>query len=358
MLYKELLDALLLPSRESPVPASPDAILPTETPFQWDRIFQYLNLDPQAEFSETFLAQSRPIIIGNNLKYGVENGKTLEGMVESWYRYVEALGLGTPSTAEKEKNTGRTEDRLELVYRRAGAKSRKGKDKDKLDPRRKGKRKKDQNSRAPNDEAMDEDLQRAIAASLKDTQTTPDVVAGPSMAVPDAEIPAVDNDEQDAEDDELAWAVEMSLGATVDSLAKEDQGEMVIRTSQQTPQSPATSALSSSSTPDTPTPPRPPATLTTTENTSASGSGTIIGRTVFTHSPRRLAAHLVSVLDWWMGKRDAIGVSIEETRRCGWCEFEEGCEWRSVATWVIKLICRSRKAQEAIDKARAARNTA
>lgn len=301
MLYKELLDALLLPPRESDV--SPEAILPTETPFQWGKIFSHLGLDAKSEFSDSFLVQCKPIIDGNSLRFDVVNGRTLEDMVESWYRYVDALGLGTP-TAGKEKNTARTEDRLELVYRRAGAKPRR-----KKDAERKGQRKGRRSSLTEED-----DLQRAIAASLQDArgslkgdtqteQVTSSIADGPG----------------DQEEDELAWAVEMSLGATAETIDKEEQGEVVVRASQRS----TVDFQSSGSVSPPPLETQDHVTLT-----SGSGSGSIIGRTGFTHSPRRLAAHLASVLDWWMGKREAIGVSIEETRRCGWCEFEEGCEWR------------------------------
>jgi exonuclease V len=57
-------------------------------------------------------------------------------------------------------------------------------------------------------------------------------------------------------------------------------------------------------------------------------AGDIIGIAEFEHDPELLARHLSSVLAYWHGTRDPQGVSLAHVRRCGWCEFEEGCEWR------------------------------
>lgn len=59
-----------------------------------------------------------------------------------------------------------------------------------------------------------------------------------------------------------------------------------------------------------------------------SSESTIIGTQRFAHSPANLTAHLQSVLGFWLGRRSPIGVPEEHASRCGWCEFEEGCEWR------------------------------
>ena len=362
-MYKELLDALLLPSAQPDVAVnvSSDTILPTETPFSWDRLFEHLSLQMDVDFSPEFIVQSRPVVIGNDLRFDAGLARTLRQMVACWTAYVAALGLGEVSTLGKDKdavrNTGRTEDRLELVYRRAGATSRKGRgsgDKVSLTrangARRKGKRKTreeieviEASGTTPYDE--DHALQRAIAESL--VQPSPlSAVPAPDLASQQAPgTPAGTGESTGDEEDELAWAVEMSLGAIDDNISKEEQGEVVLRASQATRTDPASSPRQRlSPAPSTPSPPSSrsnsptpaPEVSSSVKDSSTvgepfstkSGSGTIIGRTVFTHSPRRLAAHLSSVLQWWQGEREAVGVSIEETRRCGWCEFEEGCEWR------------------------------
>lgn len=358
MLYKELLDALLLPSEDQEGGATeekPDAILPTETPFSWMRLFDHLQLQPDGPFSDSFMVQSKPIVAGNGLRFGVDSASTLKDMVRCWRYYVDALGLGTPlskSTSVSkatDRGAGRTEDKLELVYRRAGAKSRESrkskgaKDSDTTRPRN-GRRKK---RKDPEAEIVDvgidesESIQKAIEASLLDmpSDTVPQMageIGEQSGVDPDTETSLGVHDNLDAEDDELAWAVEMSLGAKVDEVEVGETADIVVRASQasdqaqRSPSVPSTqldhgpqpsSARSDDDDAETTSPSK-------SAGTSGSGSGSIIGRSSFTHSPRRLAAHLASVLDWWLGHREAVGVSIEETRRCGWCEFEEGCEWR------------------------------
>jgi len=57
-------------------------------------------------------------------------------------------------------------------------------------------------------------------------------------------------------------------------------------------------------------------------------SGSIIGKHKFKHNPEQLERHLELVFGFWMGNREPQGVSLEEARRCAWCEFENDCEWR------------------------------
>jgi exonuclease V len=359
MLYKELLDALLLPPRDpdNEQQISGDAILPSETPFSWQKLFDYLHLDTEANFSPEFISQSRPIIAGNGLGNDVVSARSITDMVECWIAYVAALGLGAPNMTGKtergDRTAGRTEERLELVYRRAGANNRKksaqtSKKGGRSASSRKGKRK---NAAAQAEQRLQgrevynegEAMQKAIAESLQ--ESTANASIPPSQTVDeDVSIDEINRNSEDeeVEDEELAWAVEMSLGATVEDISAEERGEVIIRASQ----IPHTDAVSPSwkqlSSPLSSPPPLSPSTqaadlgltqispapTNTEESYSASGSGSIIGRSVFTHSPRRLTAHLSSVLRWWMGERDAVGVSIEETSRCAWCEFEEACEWR------------------------------
>ncbi|KAF8921901.1 exonuclease V a 5' deoxyribonuclease-domain-containing protein [Mucidula mucida] len=54
----------------------------------------------------------------------------------------------------------------------------------------------------------------------------------------------------------------------------------------------------------------------------------IIGTKEFDHDPTFLDNYLVSILEWWHGRRPAEGVSIENARRCNYCEYKNDCEWR------------------------------
>ena len=369
MLYKELLDAILL---AEPLPDSATALsdlgvplsatLPTEIPFSWLKVFAYLGIELDEPFSDHFLAQSAPVIIGNGLRFDIDQAKTLRDMIRAWERYVVELGLGTPhrnpskttSLKPEERNRGRIEDRLELVYRRAGAKK---SSKGAVLPQsstQMGDRSRPtgiEESKFSDTEQVEEMLlQYALNESLGYSNPPSDTAALPSLT---GDTPANATDAvrqatpertaQDVAEEESAWAVEVSLGALADLPVVEDTDEVVLRGSQTVAvDSPAPSSSSASSSRSSSlTPPLTElvdATMETEGETQpgtskdkskkTSEAGMIIGKTVFTHSPRRLAIHLASALQWWMGERPAVGVSVRETRRCGWCEFEENCEWR------------------------------
>lgn len=385
MMYKELLDAMLLSSSfptpngslmdvepvSTPGNSSETSLLPTGTTFTFTKVFDHLHLDSAAPFSESFLVQARPIILGNGLDYGSQEARCLDDMVEVWGRYVDRLGLGTPlpinadavdgkdkgkaKGASYERN-GKTEDKLQLVYRRAGKREKR---------KQRNKTKKNQSEDKEKVDVIDVDdepetteedrlIQLAIERSLQPSTPLPPasmsdgVVAATqapdelshatsltpfsrtatptqlskssSEARRDGQTPS--DEEREREEDELAWAVEMSLADPVEALTQNQGEEVVVRASQGHPTTPAKSdnpvtTISS---------PASPSAITSTGSASASGS--IIGHSTFTHSPSLLATHLEHVLGWWMGRRQPEGVTVEETRRCGWCEFEEGCEWR------------------------------
>lgn len=56
--------------------------------------------------------------------------------------------------------------------------------------------------------------------------------------------------------------------------------------------------------------------------------GRIIGNNSFPNDPEALDAYMRDNLRWWRGEREPVGVTIEETHKCGWCEFAETCQWR------------------------------
>ncbi|KAK6354934.1 hypothetical protein TWF696_004062 [Orbilia brochopaga] len=59
-----------------------------------------------------------------------------------------------------------------------------------------------------------------------------------------------------------------------------------------------------------------------------------------------LKEHVDSVIAWWKGQRETVGVGIEEAWKCRPCEFAENCTWRL------------EKIQEAMEKFRGRRRTA
>jgi exonuclease V len=60
----------------------------------------------------------------------------------------------------------------------------------------------------------------------------------------------------------------------------------------------------------------------------ASATGKVIGSHTFVYDSRVLERYVGKTMDWWMGRREARGVDIEEAFKCGVCEFAPGCEWR------------------------------
>ncbi|KAL7419212.1 hypothetical protein Q5752_006049 [Cryptotrichosporon argae] len=381
MLYKELLDAILLAAPARPAQAGVEgqnvagagtALLPTLTPFRWSTIFDMLALDPAAPFSDQFIAQSRPVALGNALRWGAGDAASLDDMVAVWERYVAALGLGARAQTAGSEGDGRTDDRLELVYRRAGGrkKARNGKGEQK---RKRGRRVQ------PAGDDEDQQIQIAIEKSLQE-KGRPDIIGAaavasahdaesdstptnamlePASTAPtsltdtdektrrddDADYWGSDKSDVDKEEDELAWAVEMSLGAT-NEVAANDTLAVALRSSQLSPQEAAACALpapqgsvpiSQASTPASSPASSQPATKSAPSSpelqpVAAAGdtAGSIIGRSVFKHDPARLEAHLDSVLGYWRGERAPRGVDVHEANRCAWCEFEDGCEWRTM----------------------------
>lgn len=305
MLYKELLDAMLLPDSESAHQAN--------VTMSFDRVFTYLALDPQQSFSDGFRAQSEPIITGNRLRGGAREARCLADMVAVWKQYIDLLGLGTASKGRE--GDGRTEASLELVYRKA-------------DKKKKSKRKRELSVATPTairtDPASDEidadpELQIAIALSLQqpaESGSTEATQAATSFAHPPAPKTST-TEELEKEEDAIAWEVEMAYRTTGEI---EHEGEpVVVHASQEVS---AQSAVAEA--------PETTQSEMLEEETPAKKSGDIIGRHRFTHNPQLLARHLERVMGYWQGTRMPEGVGVTDTRRCGWCEFEEGCEWRYV----------------------------
>ena len=309
MLYKELLDSMLQPTNLNDPPSL------TKVSMSFPRVFQHLALKADQPFSDSFRAQSEQIITGNKLRYGIAEANCLNDMVVVWTQYGDLLGLGTASTsAEKD---GRTDEQLELVYRRA-------------DKKKEGKRKRNRHRDSPalehitvikengsSDEDRDDQmLQLAIQRSLQSTSPAaetinPEAVAA-SFISPPVSVPMTQQ-EREKEEDAIAWEIEMSYKING---GIEHEGEPVtVRASQEVPVDLVTTGddQSQSLKPGL---------------KSAKKSGDIIGKHRFKHDPKALSRHLEKVMGYWQGVRMPEGVGISDTRRCGWCEFEEGCEWR------------------------------
>ena len=363
MLYKELYDAMIQTDDFDSDTSGSNVTM------SFDRVFNHLGLDPTVPFSEAFIKQSRPIVTGNMLQFDTGSARNLSDVVEVWRKYVAALGLGPD---------GRSEDHLELVYRRAGGRK-KGKGRGKGGRKRKAVNA--LSTTVDGDDNEDKELQLAIEMSLQAT-SGPEFTGPPSasgLAVPtatgeavtDADTPVntstvVDDgpsvqsatptwssiqvseggvsflppssnpttgpvaeaiaynhpsnpppmteEEREKEEDAIALEVELSYRATGEI---QDPGEIIpIRASQDPTPSNNVMDIDMGMMEESQSDPENPK------------SGCIIGRHRFKYNTVLLRKHLEGVMSYWHGVRQPSGVDIDNTRRCGWCEFEDGCEWR------------------------------
>jgi exonuclease V len=239
MLYKELFDAMI--SAASPAAGDVTSSNRSNVTMTFEGVFEHLGLSPNEPFSEAFLRQSRPIVTGNMLQFGTAEARCLADMVKVWSLYVEALGLGIPGKGVE--GDGKSENHLELVYRRAGGRK-KGKGKGK------GKRKRQvitDTQPIVVEDSEDRELQLAIEMSLQSGSPTPATPSGEaSSALPDRVSPAADEavaflrpvrsnapmteEEREKEEDAIALEIEESYRKTGEI---QDAGEVVpVRASQ------------------------------------------------------------------------------------------------------------------------------
>jgi exonuclease V len=309
----------------------------TEQPFDrfsWHLLFRHLHLDPNVSLSDDFLFESRTVIYGNGLENRLYDGKCLWDYVDCWVDYVRRLGLGDPGN-NRDPNGGKSEDRLELVYRnvrttaqRKGKKRRSGQ---KDDPQQDSLSKDWTQTQAEVIGASAESLQLqeearllalAIEESLKQTKLD-------EVGVPDS-----------AELTSLQDALYPSKSQTVGVIAKSERDELELDQGEAVVAPPTAEIVEADSVPATQNTQPVSASTSTTKPASARSEGStkrkrpkdgsIIGSHVFHHDRSQLSKSLEGVLHFWMGIRQPEGVNIEHVSRCGWCEFEEGCEWRYV----------------------------
>lgn len=325
MLYKELLDAMLQPTAAS----SGDSPSLTGVSMSFPRVFQHLALNADQTFSDSFRAQSEPIITGNKLRYGIGDAKCLTEMVRVWEQYVDLLGLGTPSKTTEQD--GKTDEQLELVYRRADKKKDKGKRKRHRDPPVLETITAIKDDGTSNDEDDDKMLQLAIQRSLQPPSPIPETIAPEIVAAsfisPPVTVPMTEQ-EREKEEDAIAWEIEMSYRTNG---GIEHEGEpVIVRASQEVSKGFADDNDDNKDVDRVQSPKR--------GLKPAKKSGDIIGKHRFKHDPKALGRHLEKVMGYWQGIRMPEGVGIDNTRRCGWCEFEEGCEWRSVHNFLVQHV--------------------
>ncbi|PPQ64073.1 hypothetical protein CVT24_008886 [Panaeolus cyanescens] len=230
-------------------------LISTSPPYNFNLLWQKVGVNASAQFPEKFSLQTG------------DSSSCLNDLVEKWCRVVAA------------SNVTAIDPTLELVYRlRTSAHRQKP------------------IVQVPRGDPEDEDLARAILASLADI---PNGVFSRNMVTEDSGsgshtgLGVNSNSNQDESDSALQWALAQSI--------KDISDPTIFQTSAD--DAPGESKLQ----PD--------------------GDG-IIGAKRFLHNDQELDGYIGNVLRWWRGERKAKGVDLKYTYRCNTCEYRADCEWR------------------------------
>lgn len=256
MLYRNLLNDLISVS----------------TPFDFDKLWQTLNVDSSQTFSNAFLTQIQPVI-------GEDSTIMCLKDLERWWKT--AL-TGLDLLEKREDVILPVHEQLTIVYRlRSNAVPT-------------STRKKPRRSNSP----QSEQLQRAILESLQSCKA---IAADPLLQrEPSIERQTLNGQdtspvvvEQVTEKIETAKLVESNptKRAADNEDVNDNTGEVVLYHVF----SVETECFSEQ--PDL-------------------AAGGIIGQVQFSHDESLLNSHIDNVLDWWYGKREPVGVSIEDANRC------------------------------------------
>ncbi|CAA7264816.1 unnamed protein product [Cyclocybe aegerita] len=277
-------------------------LLSTDPPYDFNPIWKKLELDPEEVFPTKFLVQSRLIESNDGFKTAC-----LNDLVDMWHRQVKEADLAGVSM------------QLELVYRLRPSHDEKGKGKQVASS---------ESTRSINQE--EEDLARAIAASLEDACAAEVPVAGPSIrdgATIEtlAAASGLVGQSSDKEDRDLQRALEQSL--------LEQSGASGVETPVDGGSTPTVSSKDKGKAKEQPSEPEPEGMM----------RFPIIGTKAFFHNDAMLDAHLDHVLKWWHGERKPEGVPVEYTYRCRWCEYANDCEWRAEKALEISQKAKERK---------------
>jgi exonuclease V len=307
--------------------------------FSWYLLFRHLNLDPCAKFSSHFLEESRTIVIGNALEADLLSGTCLWDYVDSWVRYVAKLGLGKAETPGSTGNLGRSEDKLELVYRNVKVSTSK---------KEKSKRSKRNKSRCTTDDVDSTQVEAVLFnPTEEDTNALQTKEEERLIALAIAESLKQDSQEVSLPDEKITVEVNPTelegLQATLlpAGCCVAEQDPATIPASDSTfvvkEEAPASQAIDLTSSPPAISSGIEPVVLLQEPKSPIKSkktkrkrpqAGSIIGTHVFQHDRVLLSKNLERTLNFWMGSKEPEGVGIENVSRCGWCEFEEGCEWR------------------------------
>ncbi|KAJ1302641.1 hypothetical protein OPQ81_002958 [Rhizoctonia solani] len=290
MLYRRLLDKLLVPS--CLVSANEG---PTSRRLSFPEVWVHHSLDPAACFSPSFLQESAALVFSNGLGSAAENAVCLNDLEDVWKATVDEL-VHTFGPGEQSSMISKV---LKLVYQRRGVSKKRPDYADENSQGKKGR---------PDSE--DVELQRAIHESLRHGVRSDDL----TLQDETSEVMG-----RQRKDESLGLMQETgdAVCAPGGWISSEDDLRRPIDESKKSYyKRVGREALS----------PSPPL-LPFESKRKRESRKEVIGVVEFEHDDVLLDAHLSDVLDFWHDRRPPRGVDLEDTGRCRYCEFSEGCEW-------------------------------
>ncbi|KAG8716057.1 hypothetical protein FRC11_010250 [Ceratobasidium sp. 423] len=307
MLYKRLLGTLLAPSASE---SSKEGLTNRER-LSFPDIWMHHSLDPSACFSPSFLQESSALVFSNGLGPAAENAICLNDLEDVWNTIVDELA----HTVGPGNQGGIVSKVLKLVYRRRGMpKKRPAYEVNSQGPSRGSSPETHHDERRHNKkgraESEDVELQRAIHESLRHNIRSDDLTTQDETS----EVVGTERKEESQglirETGDLIWAPggRISPGGGLQRAIDESKKSYYEQVGRE--------ALL----------PSPPL-LEFNPKRKRDDKKDIIGIVEFDHDDVLLDAHLSDVLDFWHDRRLPRGVDLEDTGRCRYCEFSEGCEW-------------------------------
>ncbi|CAE6473993.1 unnamed protein product [Rhizoctonia solani] len=306
MLYKRLLDALLVPAN---VKLAKENV--TNRPrVSFSDVWAHHSVDPSACFSPSFLQESSVLISSNGLGPAAENAICLNDLEGVWRTIVDEL-IGAIGPGEQGSVVSST---LKLVYRRRGTPQKgsvhtsNGSQASSRAPSPETQRNEQRRRKKGRAVSEDVELQRAIHESLRHS------IRSDGFALQDETSEVMGRQKKD-ESRGLIQETGDPVRAPGGWISPEDDLQRAIDESKTSYcQQMGREALS----------PSPP--LLDVKGRRDNNQD-VIGVVEFDHDDVLLDAYLSSVLDFWHDRRPPRGVDMEDTGRCRYCEFSEGCEW-------------------------------
>ncbi|CAE6454408.1 unnamed protein product [Rhizoctonia solani] len=308
MLYKRLLDTLLVPvcigSSQEGIPNRQGLSLPD--------VWVHHSLDPSASFSPSFLQESAALVLSNGLGPEAENAVCLDDLENVWNTTVSEL----VRAVDPGVHDSMVSNVLKLVYRRRGTSKKRSAyaGESTQEPRRVSSPETQCNeqtqSKKERAESEDVELQRAIHESLRHSERAIE------FTLQDETTEVMGRQRQD-ESQELMQDTGSPVRVPGGWISPEDDMQRAIDESKKSYHKQTGGEV---------VPLSPPSLALDAKRKQEDHKG-VIGVVEFEHDGALLDTHLSSVLDFWHDRRAPRGVDLEDTGRCRYCEFSEGCEW-------------------------------